>query len=254
MDSKQNKSEIFISLFSLSNTLLMTLLLLIVYKIYDYSNIVYYSVAFDLLKILYVNISIFLITLFCSVFLKKRIPLFHYFLDVVIKINYPIIAALGRFIAIPINEIKASFVRVNNSIIENEIRKFSKKNTYLLISEKILLTFCEEEDYGFDSDENDLFEKITNQCDNEILRNILEFAKDKNIEFFPLSKFDFHSIEKHKTTKIHDKLFIVLADLEEIVKLIKTVPDSNRIYSIDYFSGEFDQINYNLERLDKLVG
>jgi len=254
MDFKQNKSEIFVSLFSLTNTLLMFFLLLIVYKVYDYSSFVYYSIAFDFLKILYVYFTIFLITLFCSVFLNKRIPIIHYFLDVVTKMNYPIIAALGKFIAIPDNEIKASFIRVNNYIIENEIRKFSKNNTYLLLSEKILENICEGEDYLFDTEEDELFRKIIDQCDNTILKSIVEFYNNKNINIFPLSKFNFHSTDKHKNSKIHDKLFIVLADLEEVMELIKTVPDSNRVYSINYFLGELDEINYTLERLENLIG
>ena len=251
MASKNNIQEVFVSLFSLACIIMIWIIALTVWVISPYFSFMNYrgNISLDLLRIVFMIFSIFLISLFTSIYYKKRIPIIHYFLDVIIKFNYPMIFMLGRVLKIPPRIIKASFIKVNNSIIENEKKKFKIEDIRVLISPKFSSVNFENK-LENNEDKNLL-------CNSPDLDELMGICEENNLELASLSHYN-HSLEQSNkdisiNKDLQHKLFLVLADLNEITEFIQVLSDSNRIYGISDFGDVESERELSIRLKDALT-
>ena len=226
MASKIKLQEVFLSLLTLSSIIVMWLLTLLVWLASPRISEINYqgNLALDILRIVFLFISIFLLTLFVSIYARKKIPLVHYFLDVVIRFSYPVILVLGKILQFPPHLIKTSYISVNNNIIETEQKKFSSENILLLVSCRYQTPDCTSRLQEIDED--------CKNCQRCLLGEIVHFCQNKKIEM------EIFENRANLTQNIdHYKLILVLANVDETANLMRLSEDWNNVYAIneDFF-------------------
>ncbi|MFO7896069.1 MAG: DUF116 domain-containing protein [Candidatus Cloacimonadales bacterium] len=227
MVSKVKLQEVFLSLFTLTSIIIMWLLTVLVWLASPRIREIHYqgNLALDILRIIFLFISIFLIALFVSIYTRKKIPLIHYFLDVVIRFLYPLILFLGKILQFPAHLIKASFISVNNNIIETDKKKYPAEKILLLVSNKFQISDCPNRLY-------DIGQECEN-CQSCLLGEIRQFCQDRKLAVELLE-----NREKLATKIDNYKLIMVLANLDETTNLLRFSEDWNNIYAI---SPDFSQ-------------
>ncbi len=241
--SRKDNQGLFLSLFMFSIIILMLFVSFVIWFISPRLNQLNYSGSLnaDILKIVFSLLTVFITSLFLAIYWKKKVPVIHYFLDVVIRISYPRIMKIGNLLNIQEKKIKSSFLQVNNNIIENENNKYNSKNLLLLISQEYQHKDCNI--------------RITNNienchnCINCNIGKIYGYAKDNNLNLEIM-----RGITSTLNTIASYKLIIAIASNEELIEILKKT-DSVRIYGIlnenyNCESKEFDVIS----QVDSVIG
>ena len=220
MVSKKDSKELFFSLFMISIVLLMMVLTSIIWLVSPRLNFIDYSgnVSLVLLKIVFITLSIFSLSLFLSIYSKKKIPFIHYFLDVIIKLSYPVIVRIGLFLDISEDIIDTSFIDVNNTIIENENIKYEKNEILILTSQYYQKDSCNIRINNNLNNCKDCF-----QCD---IGKLVKYAEKNGFDIEVIC--DKFSILKQIN---YYKLIIVFTSLDNIIQTIKKA-DNIRVYGI----------------------